>query len=119
MVRCRGTGKTQYCTEHAGTREVRSWYWARFAWPERQKFYSLSANAAAVRAIRLARRLLNALHGEAGARKKICAGRGRSATPGFPVSVRRWKALRGCAQQRYDAIPDCRRLCNAQPSNDE
>src|SRR5258708_28337377 len=108
MVRCRGTGKTQYCTEHAGTREVRSWYWARFAWPERQKFYSLSANAAAVRAIRLARRLLNALYGEAGAREKICADRGRRAKPGIPVSAPPWESLRGSAPQRYAPTPHSR-----------
>src|SRR5258708_29512874 len=51
-------------------------------------FYLFSANAAAVRAIRLARTLQDVLRGEAGARKKICDGRGHSATPVIPVSGR-------------------------------
>src|SRR2546428_420681 len=46
------------------------------------------------RATRLARLLLNALRGEAVARKKICAGKVRSAARGFPVSGRRRKSRR-------------------------
>ncbi len=67
---------------------------ARTPQQQHSTLYLFSANAAAVRAIRLAPTLLVALHGEAGGRKKICAGRGRSATPGFPVNVRWWKSLR-------------------------
>src|SRR5258708_28575149 len=64
------------------------------------------------RATCLARTLLDVLRGEAGARKKICDGRGHSATPGFPVSVRRRKSRRRCAPRRCRAIPACRRFCN-------
>ncbi len=49
---------------------------------------------ATVRATCLARLRLMGLRGEAGARKKICAGRARSAALGFPVSVRPWKSRR-------------------------
>ncbi len=49
---------------------------------------------AGVHATYLARLRLMGLRGEAGARKKICAGRARSAARGFLVSVRPWKSHR-------------------------
>jgi hypothetical protein len=67
---------------------------ARTPKQQHSTFYLFSANAAAVRAIRLAPTLQDALRGAVGGRKKICDGRVRSATPGIPVNVRWWKTLR-------------------------